>query len=503
MNTCYISNTEEVFELVEIILSERYSKEIIEIAKDLLKNGLSTIPEIKGRLKLSFENIRNILIILLQNRLINCQEIFRNEIKYIGYEINIDNILNILLYPRLCVFAKEKFGDFGLYIFEEFMNFGILNSPQLIEQIKNKINTNNKNTKDNNNLNAKIKTVLINLIEKNYIVQAKNNINNNDKQNNNKELISQKKKEKKEKKENSSSKKNKNKKKKLAEKDDENNNNNKNLIIIDDDENNINKNTINKIDENAYLFNYENNSYYFFFFNFEQILCDFKVKIIIDFITQKCGSQVGLIASFMLEKNQITAFKTGHSESFNYQSICHRIKNMNENKILEIINESSDFFIKITSDSFSLNLEKISNYIKQQIIEKTITQQFSENHLRVYRLLRLCGSLDSKNIMENCLIFQKTLNLILNQLYSEGYIQTEIINVKGSNILFYNVDCNKNIEKLVNTCYKIIKNLKKSLNEELETNKNMLTSEMKQIFITKIYFTIDNLCETIIALKYL
>ena len=201
MNTCYITNTEEVFELVEIILSERYSKEIIEIAKDLLKNGLSTIPEIKGRLKLSFENIRNILIILLQNRLINCQEIFRNEIKYIGYEINIDNILNILLYPRLCVFAKEKFGDFGLYIFEEFMNFGILNSPQLIEQIKNKINTNNKNTKDNNNLNAKIKTVLINLIEKNYIVQAKNNINNNDKQNNNnKELISQKKKKKKKKK---------------------------------------------------------------------------------------------------------------------------------------------------------------------------------------------------------------------------------------------------------------------------------------------------------------
>ena len=65
MNTCYITNTEEVFELVEIILSERYSKEIIEIAKDLLKNGLSTIPEIKGRLKLSFENvfsdIRNLL----------------------------------------------------------------------------------------------------------------------------------------------------------------------------------------------------------------------------------------------------------------------------------------------------------------------------------------------------------------------------------------------------------------------------------------------------------
>ena len=500
MNTCYITNTEEVFELVEIILSERYSKEIIEIAKDLLKNGLSTIPEIKGRLKLSFENIRNILIILLQNKLINCQEIFRNEIKYIGYEINIENILNILLYPRLCIFAKEKFGDFGLYIFEEFMNFGILNSPQLIEQIKNKINSNNKNTKDNNNLNVKIKTVLINLIEKNYIVQAKNNnINNNyDKKNNNKELISQKKKDKKE---NSSNKKNKNKKKKLAEKDDIENN--KNLIIIDDDENNINNNKSNKIDENAYLFNYENNTYYFFFFNFEQILCDYKVKIIIEFITQKCGSQVGLIASFMLENNQITSFKTGHSDSFNYQTICHKIKNMNENKILEIINDSNDFFLKITSDTFSLNLEKISNYIKQQIIEKTITQQFSENHLRVYRLLSLCGALDSKNIMENCLIFPKTLNLILNQLYSEGYIQTEIINVKGSNILFYNVDYNKNIEKLVNTSYKIIKNLKKSLNEELETNKNMLTSDMKQIFITKIYFTIDNLCETIIALKYL
>ena len=112
MNTCYITNTEEVFELVEIILSERYSKEIIEIAKDLLKNGLSTIPEIKGRLKLSFENIRNILIILLQNRLINCQEIFRNEIKYIGYEIN-----KIFYYILDYVFLQKKNLVILVYIF--------------------------------------------------------------------------------------------------------------------------------------------------------------------------------------------------------------------------------------------------------------------------------------------------------------------------------------------------------------------------------------------------
>ena len=58
MNSCYISNTEEVYELVVLILNEQFSKEISDLGRDLCYNGISTIPEIMQRMKLSFESVR-------------------------------------------------------------------------------------------------------------------------------------------------------------------------------------------------------------------------------------------------------------------------------------------------------------------------------------------------------------------------------------------------------------------------------------------------------------
>ena len=85
---------------------------------------------------------------------------------------------------------------------------------------------------------------------------------------------------------------------------------------------------------------------------------------------------------------------------------------------------------------------------------------FSKEHVRIYRLLSLCGALDAKNIMDICIILPKTVNMILNQLYSEGFIQTQTVNVKGSNILFYSVNMNNNVCKLLDMTYKMIKNMK-------------------------------------------
>ena len=89
----------------------------------------------------------------------------------------------------------------------------------------------------------------------------------------------------------------------------------------------------------------------------------------------------------------------------------------------------------MSSDSIALNITNISTYIKTKTIEKIIEQKFSMNHLRIFRLLYLCGAIDARNIMDICLITPKNCNMILNQLYSEGFIETQMVNVRGSNIL--------------------------------------------------------------------
>ena len=60
--------TQSIYSLVELILKDLFCKEVSEIGKDLLYNGISTIPEIQKRLKMTFENVKNVLIILLQNK---------------------------------------------------------------------------------------------------------------------------------------------------------------------------------------------------------------------------------------------------------------------------------------------------------------------------------------------------------------------------------------------------------------------------------------------------
>ena len=139
----YFSNTEEIYDLVQILLKDIYSKEISELAIDLLKNGASPLIEIQKRLKLSFENIKNDLIIMLQNNLIKKVDIKRNDTKFIAYELNLEQILNMLFFPRCLNFIEKKYGEDARLIFEQFMEFGILTLKQIIEQIQNIQNNGN------------------------------------------------------------------------------------------------------------------------------------------------------------------------------------------------------------------------------------------------------------------------------------------------------------------------------------------------------------------------
>lgn len=511
MNSCYISNTEEVYELVVLILNEQFSKEISDLGRDLCYNGISTIPEIMQRMKLSFESVRNILIVLLQNKLVNTKEIIKKENKTIAYEIIIDNVLNILLFPKILTYINKKYGEYAELIFEQFIQFGILSSYQIREQVKLAIS---KNKSINKSIVDKITNSLITLIENNYIIQAQKLVFDNKanrisfenkikrgKKSKNEKIVNTEK----ENKNNKSNKKEKKKKELHLEKDNE-----KITKLIINDENEEISTTNNKIENqneneinHPLLIDKKTNQFFYFFINYEQIISEFKSEIIIDFINQKLSTQAGLIANILLEKNKIASFKDGKTFSCNYETISEKFHSINISQIDDIIKEQNEFFSKVSSDSIILNIDFISQYIKERTIEKVILQQFSDLHLRIYRLLSLCGAIDSKNIMEICLIAPKQINMILNQLYSHGYIQTEIVNVKGSNIMFYSVNINQNIEKIIDMCYKMIKSMKVNLNEELENCKERVSHLIKEQYISKIYSAINQLCETIIVLKYL
>ena len=157
----------------------------------------------------------------------------------------------------------------------------------------------------------------------------------------------------------------------------------------------------------------------------------------------------------------------------------------------------------MSSDSIALNITNISTYIKTKTIEKVIEQKFSKNHLRIFRLLHLCGALDARNIMDICLITPKNCNMILNQLYSEGFIETQMVNVRGSNILFYFVNVDNLILKSVDMVFKMIRNLKIEWMDGMDKMKNKVGGNVMEGFVSKMAFAIEEMVDTVIVLKYL
>lgn len=129
--------------------------------------------------------------------------------------------------------------------------------------------------------------------------------------------------------------------------------------------------------------------------------------------------------------------------------------------------------------------------------------KFSNEHFRVYNLLNLVGSLDGKNIMDLCLIVPKKVNLIINQLFQEGFIKTDTVNYNGNNMLFYSVDEYQTTENILKMDFKIINNYKSYYNSQINNIKNKFRDKNKQNEdLVKLTYIIDQICENILIMKY-
>ena len=501
----YFSNTEEIFELYKIILKELYSKDISDLAIDLLMNGKSTLFEIQSRLKLSFENIKNYLIIMLQNNLIQKKQITRNDVNYTSYEIKPEQILNILFFPRSLNFIEKKYGENARLIFEQFIEFGVLTLKQIIEQIQNiQKNGNNLDIIKSNVLDIFIKLYSDNLITYAERPPEESNLGANN-------LIDSKKRkrEKSEKEKpniNKMSDKKKSSKKKKGKKDEleDNNAQNKNMKLIEDDEDNESikdsKENANK-NEEFYENNTKNNMH--FYINFNQINLEFQTEIILDFINNNLSHQAALLAGILLKNYKLSSFTMGITSPKNIDDLVKENKSLTLNQIEDIVKNYNEYFDKSNTDNIYLNLNKIKKFIKSKVIQNIITSKFSNEHFRVYNLLNLVGSLDQKNIIDLCLIGPKKINYIINQLFQEGFIKTDTVNFNGNNMLFYSVDDFQTTEKILEMDFKIINNYNYYYYDQMKNIKNkFIDNKKKNEELVKLTYTIDKICENLLIMKF-
>jgi hypothetical protein len=510
-NNNYFTNTEEVYDLIKMILTEIYSKEISDLGMDLLYNGASSILEIQSRLRLSFENIRNYLIIMLQNNLIQKKTLIRNEVKFISYELKFEQILNILLFPRTLNFIEKKYGDYGRMIFEQFINFGVLTLQQVVEQIQN----DQKNGNNFDLVKAQVIEVFIKLYEDNLIMYSErvseeentykpiinmSLLGNKDKLKKNKKSAQKEKETAKTEKRGKSNKKKKKEKEstkskgiKLNESEDEEDEDERILNIVD-------KNRLNK-NEEFYENNTKNNMH--FYINFDQILAEFLSEIVIDYINSNISHQAALLSGFLLKKYKISAFVQGMTQPILIDEITNECKSISYNQIEEIIKNNSEIFIKSSSDDITLNINKLRKEIKSKTIQSLIVTKFSNEHFRVYNLLNLLGSLDGKNIMDLCLIGPKKVNSIINQLFQEGFIKTDSVENNGNCMLFYSVDEYQTDENILKMDFQIINNYKSYYNSQINNIKNKFRDIKKQNEdLVKLTYIIDQICENILIMKY-
>jgi hypothetical protein len=163
-NTCKYNNN--IYDLCFIILEDQFPEEVAKIGKELLSYGPSSIQELVKKIGLEFISIRNALIVLVQNRMVRFQEVQRKDCREFLYELDIESVFNVIRYPKILYHISQKYGENGILIFQEFMQYGVLSFNQCIEQIKY------QKTKASANYINTLKSSFITLIQNNFLIQS-------------------------------------------------------------------------------------------------------------------------------------------------------------------------------------------------------------------------------------------------------------------------------------------------------------------------------------------
>ena len=148
------------FSLSCILIEEQISNEAKEIFKALIdskdKLYMTIFNSIKNRMtKVTFDIGLNSLIKNEFIYIVNTNYAIKESITF---EINNNNILNVLYYPRYLYLITLNYGKEGAYIFEKFLQYGILSVKSLLNKF------------DDNKFNSKYITMLKQMIEDGVLI---------------------------------------------------------------------------------------------------------------------------------------------------------------------------------------------------------------------------------------------------------------------------------------------------------------------------------------------
>ena len=106
------------------------------MAKVLLSTGLSPLGLIIKESKESAQNVKKSLMTLIQHNFVS----FKTNVRgFVEYEIDIEEVLTIIRYPKYIYVSKALLGDEAEYMTEELIRHGVMNMSQNIQQVVNRL----------------------------------------------------------------------------------------------------------------------------------------------------------------------------------------------------------------------------------------------------------------------------------------------------------------------------------------------------------------------------
>ncbi|CAG2171670.1 unnamed protein product, partial [Oppiella nova] len=119
-----------------LLISEHFGSIVASVAQVLLHNGSTPLPLIVQSCKESKHNTKKSLMILIQHNFVTFST---NPKGFVEYDMDVEEVLCLLRYPKYIYVSKMLLGDESEYMCEELLRHGVMTMSQTIQQVVNRL----------------------------------------------------------------------------------------------------------------------------------------------------------------------------------------------------------------------------------------------------------------------------------------------------------------------------------------------------------------------------
>lgn len=331
-----------IYSLADNLLREQLDANSVLIANVLLNNGSSTIYEVIEESKLSFNDVKNSLVVLLQHKLISFVDVkdTTGAVQKTVYSINLQQILFRLKLPIVLSLVDNLFGPNGVAIVQTFASLGVLSAFDCIDQVIAR--------SENKIAEGLLEKILISLIKKGFLIETS-------------EV--------------------------KVEKVKGNSKNSFDPLIYDKTADKPRKLFLNSVRIEKELLNQQ-------IIGYVSQKVNMQAGLVASFLLNLNNSSKIEKISFTLDELISSVEESG--QKFKKETLISNVELMNadEFKFIEkgtLNGEGEQIYI--------FNAPLIGQDLKSCLVERQVEEQLSNQHLRIFRFLNRCGPLDMKNVL--------------------------------------------------------------------------------------------------------